>query len=215
MRGLLPSLLILLGLWAPALGAQERAPLVFSLDPETGAAGIEVGDLISDPRILEAVHSGLPLRIQVLVQLWRDGFFDDEEGRHEWRASLLYDPLTHRYRVQAGSNPDPGVEVNTLDEARASLQQTLFLPLRPRRPGRHYYIAHVEVETLSLSDLEELQRWLRGELAPAVAGEEEVQGALAKGFRRVLMRMLNLPARRFQVRSPSFEIRPSPPTGGG
>jgi hypothetical protein len=215
MRAILPFLLLLLGLWGSPLGAQDRAPLVFSIDPETGAAGVEVGDLISDLRILEAMHSGLPLRIQVLVQLWRDGFFDDEEGRHEWRASLLYDPLTRRYRVQAGGEPGPSTEVNTLEEARARLQQTLFLPLRPRRPGRYYYIANVEVETLSLSDLEELQRWLRGELAPAVAGEEEVGGALAKGVRRVLVRMLNLPARRFQVRSPSFEIMPPVPSGGG
>ncbi len=208
--GALRSLsLLLLGLWAPALSAQETAPLTFSIDPETGAAGVEVGDLLDDPRLLEAVHSGLPLRIQVLIQLWRDGFFDDEEGQHEWRASLIFDPLTRRYQVQAGGNPGPALEVNTLEEARRILQQTLFVPLRPSRPGRFYYIANVEMETLSLSDLEELQRWLQGELGPVVAGEEDVQGALARGFRRILVRMLNLPARRFQVRSPPFEITPS------
>jgi hypothetical protein len=64
----------------------------------------------------------------------------------------------------------------------------------------------VEMETLSLSDLEELQRWLQGDLAPAVVGEERVGSALARGVRRLLVRMLGLPAKRFQLRSPVFEV---------
>jgi len=39
------------------------------------------------------------------------------------------------------------------------------------------------------------------------SGEDDVEGALGKGLRRVFVRMLGLPARRFQVRSPGFEIR--------
>jgi hypothetical protein len=62
------------------------------------------------------------------------------------------------------------------------------------------------METLSLSDFEELQRWLGGELGPAVARDEDVQGAMARGIRRLLVRMLGLPARSFQVRSPTFEV---------
>ena len=98
-------------------------------------------------------------------------------------------------------------DVNTLEEAQAALQQTLDVPLRPNEPGRYYYLAEVEMETLSLTDLEELQRWLRGDLAPAVSGDEEMDDALGRGIRRLLVRMLGLPARRFQVRSPSFPIQ--------
>jgi hypothetical protein len=167
---------------------------------------VEVGNLLEDNRLLETVHSGLPLRIRVLIQLWKEGFFDDQKGQYEWRSSVLYDPLTRRYQVQAGGEQGTEAEVNTLPEARAVLQQTLQVPLRPPEPGRYYYIAIVEMETLSLSDLEELQRWLQGELGPAVAGEEDVEGALARGVRRIFVRLLGLPARRFQVRSPAFEM---------
>ena len=62
------------------------------------------------------------------------------------------------------------------------------------------------METLSLSDLEELQRWLQGDLAPVVAGDGDVEGALAKGARRVLVRMLGLQAERFVVYSPTFRV---------
>lgn len=203
--------LAFLSLLVVHLGAQEEAPLRFSIIPQTGEATVEVGNLLEDARLIEAIHSGLPLRIRIQTQLWEDGFFDDEVGRHEWRASVTFDPLTRRYRVQSGREGGDTREVNTLEEARLALQQTLDIPLRPGKEGRFYYLADVEMETLSLSDLEELERWLHGELGPAVAGEHDVGGALARGFRRILVRMLALPTRKFQIRSPSFEIRRQEP----
>jgi hypothetical protein len=209
------------GFRADALEAQAGEPLVFEVVPETGEAVLEIRDLFPSSPLLEAVHSGLPLRMQILVQLWEDGFFDHQRGEFEWRATIVYDPLTHRYRIQSSGSTGAEIEVNDLQAARDFLQQTLDIPLRPSGPGRYYYIAGVEMETLSLSDLEELQRWLQGELGPVVAGERDVEGALARGFRRVLVRMLGLPARRFQVRSRSFRIEEpersdlSPPHAAG
>jgi len=198
--------LVFLGPGVSHLGAQDEAPLRFEIIQETGEATVEMGNLLGEGPLLEAVHSGLPLRIRVITQLWKDGFFDDEVARHEWRASVIYDPLTRRYRIQAAGQSGNTREVNTLEEARLTLQQTLDIPLRPREEGRYYYLADVEMETLSLSDLEELERWLQGELGPAVAGEDDVEGALARGFRRVLVRMLGLPNRKLRLRSPSFRV---------
>jgi hypothetical protein len=176
---------------------------------------VEVGHLLDDPGLLEAIHSGLPLRIRILTQLWKDGFFDNVSGQHEWRASVLFDPLTRRYRIQTGEEEGVIHEVNTIEEAREVLQLTLDIPIRPREKGRYYYEADVEMETLSLSDFEELQRWLQGELGPAVRGEDDVGGAMARGVRRLLVRMLGLPARKFQIRSPTFEVEESGLRGGG
>jgi len=198
--------LILLSLPAAGLKAQEAEPLRFQVVPESGETMVEIVDLFSDPDLVEAVLSGLPLRIRIRIQLWKDGLFDSQKGQYEWRATVRFDPLTRRYRLQTSEQTGAEVEVNTLDEARESLQLTLQVPLRPREEGKYYYIGAVEMETLSLSDLEELQRWLQGELVGVVAGERDVEGALAKGFRRVLVRMLGLPAKRFQVQSPSFRV---------
>lgn len=210
----------LLGWAATGLNAQEGALLRFAVVPGTGEATVEVGNLLEDPRLVEAVNSGLPLRIRILIQLWKEGFFDDLQGQYEWRASILFDPLTRGYRVQTGTEEGVVHEVNTLEEARETLQGTLGIPLRPRQVGRYYYEGGVELETLSLSDFEELQRWLQGELGPAVVGTEDMESAVARGFRRLLVRLLGLPARRFQVRSPTFEIGPpespgpsGPPSG--
>ena len=165
---------------------------------------MEVAYLLEDPGLLEAVHSGLPLRIRILTELWKDGFFDDVKGRYEGRASVLFDPLTRRYRVQTGVEEGVVHEVNTLEEARQALQLTLDIPISPGEDGRYYYEADVEMETLSLSDLEELGRWLKGDLGPVVSGDRPPETAVTKGLRRIMVRALGLPARRDRLRTPTF-----------
>ncbi|MBT8395324.1 MAG: hypothetical protein KJN92_00090, partial [Gemmatimonadetes bacterium] len=65
----------LLGFQAHDLAAQESEPLRFDIAAETGEAMVEVGDIFSDPDLVEAVRSGLPLRILLRIQLWKNGFF--------------------------------------------------------------------------------------------------------------------------------------------
>jgi hypothetical protein len=62
----------------------------------------------------------------------------------------------------------------------------------------------VEIETLSLSDLEELRRWLQGDLAPSMAGGEPVGSAVGRGVRRIFVRALGLPTQRIEARSAAF-----------
>ena len=193
-----------------SLRAQDDAPPIhLSVGREDGSVEMRVGDLLSDGGLTRALHSGLPLRIRVVAELWKDGFFDSQRGRAEWRATVVYDPLEERYRVIT-PDVDSATVVESLAQVEGLLQERFRPPLRPQEGGRFYYLGEVQVETLSLSDLEELQQWLRGDLAPAVAGEGRMEDAVGSGVRRMLVRMLGLPARRFRVRSPTFEI-PDPP----
>jgi len=78
--------------------------------------------------------------------------------------------------------------------------------LRPAGTGRFYYLARLRIETLSLSDLEELRRWLQGELGPAVGGDDDVVGsAIGRGIRRLFVRALALPAIQFEARTARFD----------
>ena len=202
----LPSL-FLLGLFPVLVEAQEEYPLTLALDSLEGTVTLEVGDVLGDPGLQNALHSGLPLRIRIFTELWDDGFFDSHEGTYEWRASILYDPVSLRYRVQTMAPVEQDLILNTLPEAGEAVQLTLPIPLSPTREGRFYYLVKVEVETLSLSDLEELQRWLRGDLAPVVSGDQDVESAVGRGFRRLFVRLLALPARRFQLRTETFQFQ--------
>ena len=191
--------------WATPARAQDDAPLYLSVSPEDGDLQIRIGNLFADPGITDALHSGLPLRIRIVAELWKDGFLhDSQRGRGEWRASVVFDPLEQRYRVATGSAT--ATPVDSIEGLAGALQRSFSLPLKPDEKGRYYYLAQVEVETLSLSDLEELQRWLKGDLASAVAGDEKVETALGRGMRRVLVRMLGLPTKRFRVKTSTFEV---------
>lgn len=206
-------LLALLAVAAP-LRAQEERSTRLTVDPATGAPVVDLGRLLDDAALMRALHSGLPLRIRVVVQLWRDQFFDSQRGMVDWRASVLYDPLARTYQVRTEGSPGPDASHASLREVGTALQGLFPETLSPREPGSYYYLGHLEVETLSLSDLEELQRWLKGDLAPAVAGDEDVENALEKGVRRLMVRVLGLPAQRLRLRTDVFRWV-GPPSGEG
>jgi len=60
------------------------------------------------------------------------------------------------------------------------------------------------VETLSLSDLDEVNRWLRGELKPAVKGEKNPGTAIGRGLRTVVVRLLGGEKRHYVARTGTF-----------
>lgn len=199
---------------SPAQETGASRGLELRVDPEDGSPIIRLGSLLVGGDLESALHSGLPVRVHVVVELWKDRFFDGQEGRAEWRASVVYDPLDQRYRVRSASeagvpaNEEEGTTLGSLTAVRNQLQRSFTVPLRPTSEGNFYYMATVEVETLSLSDLEELQRWLQGDLAPAVGGEGDVEGAVGRGVGRLMVRMLGLPARRVRARTPTFPFEP-------
>jgi len=64
----------------------------------------------------------------------------------------------------------------------------------------------LEVEVLSMSDLDEIDRWLRGELRPAVRGKRNPGTALGRGLSRLATRLLGGENRRYEQRSPMFRV---------
>lgn len=187
---------------AAAAGQEPQA----SVDPETGVLQVDLSTFLEDGGLRSALHSGLPVRIQVRIELWRDGFFDQQEAGGLWRASVVHDAVTQSYLVSVRDGEPQAV--SSLDEAGFLLDAAFEPEVSPARNARYYYVAEVELETLSLSDLKELSRWLKGDLTRAVRGEEGPQSALSRGLRRVVVRTLGLPARRERLRTPSFRWDP-------
>lgn len=171
---------------------------------------MELGRFLRDEGLRRALHSGLPVRMEVRVELWRDGFFDQQDAGATWRASVVHDAVSQTYEVAVGEGAPESFA--SLEMAGAALQEGFDLDVRPQRPGRYYFLAEVELETLSLSDLEELSRWLKGDLGPVVSGERPAETAVTKGLRRIMVRALGLPARRERLRTSTFQW---PPDGGG
>lgn len=188
-----------------ALAQAAPAPPL-AVDVRAGAPAVAVGEVLRESALEDAVRSGLPLRIRISVELWRDRVFDELVEQIAWTQALVFEPIDGRFLIGRPGD-DPPDRYPSYTAARAALETVYRPQLRPGQPGRYYYLATLEIETLSLSDLEELGQWLRGEVAPATRGRRSVGAAVGTGLRRLLIRVLDLPARRYQARSDHFTIR--------
>jgi hypothetical protein len=65
----------------------------------------------------------------------------------------------------------------------------------------------LEVSTLSDSDLDELERFLEGDLGDVTGGRGNLGDALGRGATRFLLRLAGLPSLRLEARSQGFQVR--------
>lgn len=196
--------LALLAIDAGSLSAQRRVAL--DVTPPVGAAGapiVTTSNLFVDSDMRDLVRSGFPASLRFRLELWRvGGLFNDLEGQQEWEMIVQYDPSAQRYRVvrrQRGRVEDMG-SFATLSTARAMLERPLRAPLSPDRQGaRYYYSFTLDIEALSVSDMDQLERWLRGARSGGTAAS-----ALGSGVRTLMLRMLGGERQHYAERSATF-----------
>lgn len=186
-----------------AADTAAQAPLAVRV--EDGAPQVVVGNVLDDRALADAVRSGLPLRMRFRIELWRDTWFDDLVQQTTWTSILGYEPLEQQF-MAVGPGADSVLRFSDYADARAVMERAYTPAITPPGPGRYYYLVNLEIETLSLSDLDELEHWLRGELEPAVRGGQSLTNAIGTGLKRLLVRVLGLPARRYDARSEGFEV---------
>lgn len=199
---LAPLLLLFAALLAAPLDAQRGRPFAVSVDRAAGGVPlVSLRGVLRDRALRDALESGLPVRLQVRVDLWEKGLVDRLAGADEVQLAVLRDPLGDGYLLEDGSAEAPCGSLDTCEDA---VEAALGFVLAPDGRGRFYYLATLDVETLSASDLDELRRWLRGEARPAVEGRTPVGRAVGRGLRRAFVRLLNLPTRHYEARTGEF-----------
>lgn len=162
--------------------------------------------LLSDGKFVGLMRSGFPLRLHYRLELWRvrSSWFDQFVREVAWDAVARNDPLADDFVLirQGGAIS----RYATPEELAAALDIPYVVTLRPTGGGRYYFIARLEVTTLNDTDLQELSRWLSGDVGPAVSGGENFGEALARGAQRVLVRLAGLPRQQLEARSPTIRI---------
>jgi hypothetical protein len=184
---------------APAQRAwADQAPTVSSMG------------LLTDAAMRDLLSNGFPARLHYRLERWKSGrWFDDLQAASEWDVILKYDVLSKRYQVarvvnkKAETLGDHATLEAAAEAAEAPYQTTIALP---RKGQRGYYNLLLDVEMLSLSDLDEVERWLRGELKPAVRGERNPGTALTRGVRTIVVRLLGGEKRHYEARSGTFRL---------
>lgn len=166
--------------------------------------------LVGESRWLEALRSGLPVRLHYRVEVWRsrDGWFDNFARQIEWDVVVRHEPLLDQYTLLTlVGNRRQERRYATLDALGAALSFTYQVNVRPEEAGGYYYTASLQVSTLSDSDLDELKRFLEGDIGDAAQGSEGIGDAVGRGATRFLLRLAGLPSLRLEARSPRFVVR--------
>jgi hypothetical protein len=211
-RGAFASVLILAT--ASALGGQGKSPRVELTRPDvvlagSGVATTTISGILSEGNRQEMLHAAWPTRIHGKLELWRKGFLGayDRESLFEWDVIIDYSPASKVYHLRRviDNRVELLDEVTSIDAAEQVLRRPFSPPLSPdRRGSTYFYLFNAEVSTMSLSDLDAWQRWVKGEARPAVQGKKNPVGAFQRGIGALLSRVLGGDSQSYERRSSPF-----------
>jgi hypothetical protein len=194
---------------------QGEAGLVLLLPPREsitrdGPQVITRG-VLDDRDMRTLITNGFPARLHYRLELWsRGGWFDNLSSALEWDVTVRFEELTKTYRVSrfTGNRTETLGRFTEWRDAMAAVERPYRVPRPARRSrDRQYFNAVLEVTALSNSDLDEVERWLKGELEPSLRGDGDPGTAMGRAMRTLMTRMLGGEARTYTRRSESFRVQ--------
>ncbi len=167
---------------------------------------VRARSLMSDGTFEGSLRNGFPIRFAFRLALWRDATLYDRLVREAtWEAVVVLDPVTNVYQLirSPGGSIQSFGDLPALDSALAT---PFTVDVVPRRgAGRFYYVVSLDAESLSPSELEEVERWLRGDLGRALTQRGDVGNAFSRGARLMMIRLSGLPHRSLEDRTDKFQ----------
>lgn len=211
---LLLSVLMLLALVAGNVGAQARPSVEVTLPPpsQLRVSGpiVRARDMLAGARMRELLAAGFPARFHFRVELWSQGrWFNDIERRTEHDVLARFIAVENVYEVVQIVNDRPFSlgKFAKIEDAERAIARPTRVPIAGVATDRQqYYQVSLFVEVLSMSDIDEVDRWLRGELEPAINGQRNPGTALTRGFRTLTARLLGGEKREYEARTSSFRV---------
>ena len=187
--------------------AQSRPEIDIRVAPTSYPPLVAIKNVLTEKPFDELLRSGFPARLHVRAEVWTIGrWFDDVLGRVDWDIVVRYDAIDRTYEVARfveGRLTPLGSYVRFADARAASELPYLPALAAPPRGRKSYVAVQAELQTLEVSDLDELERWLRGEASPAVRGTRNPSTALTRGVRSLASRLLGGEVRRLEAKSPA------------
>jgi hypothetical protein len=210
------SLLFLIGgLAAPVMA--QRDPRVDALEVRIPGSVLDERDrpevvthgVLDGTKIRDLMAAAFPAQLHFRLELWKKNPWVDEfKGFTEWDVLVSFDPTTKRYAVRRrhGTQTEEFPSFASIAEAIAFVERPYRVPQIARgvRGEQYYYLAHLDVMALQNSDLEAVQRWLKGDLQPAIRGKRNPFAAVREGLGTMLSRVIGGDRRRYEDRSAIF-----------
>jgi hypothetical protein len=196
--------------------AQATPTLSISLPPGNQLA--TTGPLVVAASMLSSAHSrdplaaGFPARFHFLVTLWSEGGLANAiERRAEYDVIVRYIAMEKKYEVVQLMNDRAPFSLGKFDhveDAERAIARPTRVPITAfASKKRFYYRVTLDVQILGASDLDEVNRWLKGELEPASHGERNPGTALTRSIRMLASRLLGGDSQEFEAATAAFEVR--------
>ena len=198
------AFLVLIGAVTVSRAAAQAPALTVIV--QSGVARVQTIGLLADDKFVGLMRSGFPLRLHYRLELWRSrsGWFDQYISEAPWDAVARHDPLADDFvLIRTGGRV---TRYGTPEDLERALDLPYRVNLKVKGSGNFYFLCRLDVTTLNDTDLEELTRWLRGDVTPAVSGGN-LGGALARGAQRLLVRIAGLPRLTLEARSETFNVQ--------
>lgn len=199
-------LLLIFGLFASSVSAQQGPVQLSVVLPQNSAVAgpsISVAHALRDQQTRELLQSGYTTRLHFRVELWRkSGWFYNPVGADEWDVLVSYDPAAQSYQVMRGKERERIGGLTSLDSAEALVEEPTRSSLHPDGSGRYYYNAAIDIQALSVSDLDAALGWLQG----PVKKKENLATSFLKGVELIFSRIVGGQTRHFEAQSGVFEL---------
>ena len=197
------------------LAAQRRPVLEVELPAPSQLAVqgplVRAREMLSGPRILEPLAAGFPARFHFAIELWSEGMlFSRSERRAEYDVIVRHIALENVYEVSRIEVDRPPLALGKfarVDDAESQIGKWSRVGIvAPHSPRRMYYLATLTVQIIDLSDLDELNRWLKGELQPAISGDRNPGTVVSRGLRSFAARLLGGETREYEQKTATFRV---------
>ncbi len=130
----------------------------------------------------------------------------------EWETVVSFDSFDHTYEVvrvtfNKGVKSTSLGAYKSLSGAQAAAELAFAPALPAAQPGKRSYIqVNADIQVMEMSDIDELERWLRGEARPAVQGRKNPGKVLGRGLSSIVTRLLGAEVRHLEQRSATFTL---------
>jgi hypothetical protein len=172
---------------------------------------VRATNMLSREKIRKLLLAGFPARFHFRVELWSErGWFSDRlESAIEYDVFARYLPLEKKYDVIQVEN-DHALSLGKYDviaDADRAVGRPFAVPIVAARiEATQYYLTTLIVEALSEKDLDEVERWLKGDVQPGLTGEANPASIISRGLRTFASRLLGGEKSEYEVASAKFRI---------
>jgi len=160
--------LLMVVLVASATIGVARADVEIALSSEDGILYVDARATgLFGVSLAESLRSGLPARVRVDLLLFEEkvALFDREVLRDSWTVSVLFDLIEEEYSVldAAGEVLMDGADLADVEEFVCAVDLWPLCDLEAVELDRNHYLGvEFRVEPLSIEEVRDLERWLRG-----------------------------------------------------